>query len=308
MLHNKPLLAAIQETHFIDSDSINYNFNIRDYCLYTNNINQTPRRGGSALYISNNLLHHQIQLRTTLNVVGVKVKIAQLDLTVLSVYLSPTSSISPSLISALFSQIQSPCLILGDFNAHHMTWGCTSNNTRGTQLLDIMNNLNLIHINNLIPTHDHFNNGEITHSVIDLAITNPHIATHFTQYVADDTLFSDHYPIHYQLEVLSGQANFNFLPRWNFRRADWTSFQKHIDESLSRNPPPDINCFLNTILASAHENIPHTHPPSGNRNTPWWNSECQRAVALRRRAMRAFRRCICRAHDEQARRARSEAR
>ena len=41
MLHNKPLIAAIQETHFLDSDTINYNFNIRDYSLYTNNINKT---------------------------------------------------------------------------------------------------------------------------------------------------------------------------------------------------------------------------------------------------------------------------
>ena len=307
ILHNKPLIAAIQETHFIDSDSVNYNFNIRNYCLYTDNVNSTHRRGGSALYVSNTLFHHQINLDTTLNVVAIKVKIAQLDLTVLSVYLSPSSQISPDLIFELFSQISTPCLILGDFNARHITWGCTNNNTRGTQLYNIMNDLNLIHINNLLPTCTQVRNGQASHSVIDLAITNPRIATLFTQYIADDTLFSDHFPIHYQLEVPSGQANFNFLPRWNFRKADWTSFQNHIDASISSSPPPDINSFLNQILASAHQNIPHTHPPSGHRNAPWWNSECQRAVALRRRAMRAFRRCICREHDEQARRARFEA-
>ena len=50
----------------------------------------------------------------------------------------------------------------------------------------------------------------------------------------------------------------------------------------------DINALLNMILASAHEDISHTHSPSGHRNVPWWNSECQRAVALRRRAMRAL--------------------
>ena len=51
ILHNKPLIAAIQETHFIDYDSVNYNFNIRNYCLYTDNVNSTTRRGGSALYV-----------------------------------------------------------------------------------------------------------------------------------------------------------------------------------------------------------------------------------------------------------------
>ena len=162
----------------------------------------------------------------------------------------------------------------------------------------------------MIPTHtSHITYGRVTHSVIDLGITSPRTATLFTQYVADDTLFSDHFPIHYQLEVPSGQANFNFLPRWNFSRANWTSFQNHINASLRTPlpPPPDINSFLNIILASASENIPQTRPRSDHRNVPWWNSECQRAVALRRRAMRAFRRCICQEHDEQARRARFEA-
>ena len=307
LLYNKPLIAAIQETHFLDSDSTNYNFNIRDYCLYTDNVNESPRQGGSALYISNKLLHHQINLRTTLNAVGVKVKIAQLDLAVLSVYISPSQTVSPNLISQLFSQISSPCLILGDFNAHHMSWGCNTNNTRGTQLFNIINELNLIHINNLIPTHTYTHNGELKHSVIDLAITTPRIATIFTQSVADDTLFSDHYPIHYILETPSGQTNFNFVPRWNFNRADWTSFQNYIDETIHTEHPPDINTFLNTILTSAHQNIPHTGPPVPHRNSPWWNNDCQRAVAIRRRAMRAFRRCICREHEEQARRARFEA-
>ena len=197
---------------------------------------------------------------------------------------------------------------MGDFNAHHMTWGCQSNNTRGTQLLKIMNDHNLVHISSMIPTYFTTRRGQPIQSVIDLALTTPRIATLFTQYVADDSLFSDHYPIHYQLESPSGQTNFNFLPRWNFSKADWSSFQQHINASLST-PPEDINSFLNTILASAHENIPHTRPPGpGHRNTPWWKPECQRAVALRRRAQRALKRCLCREHEEEARRARSEAR
>ena len=307
ILHNNPLIAAIQETKFNDSDASKYNFNIKGYCLYTNNLNKTPRQGGAAIYISNKLLHHQIHIQTTLNAVALKVKIAQLDITIVSIYLSPTHPIPPELISNFISQISSPCLILGDFNAHHMTWGCQSNSTRGKHLLSIMDKYNLIHINNLIPTHVTYRNGKASYSVIDLAITNPHIATLLTQYVADETLFSDHYPIHYQLKVPSGQTNFNFLPRWNFRKADWTSFQNHIDESLTSDPPPDINTFLNKILASAHQNIPHTRPPIRTRNAPWWNSECQRAVALRRQAMRAFKRCICTTHCEQVQSARIKA-
>ena len=146
ILHNNPLIAAIQETKFNDSDASKYNFNIKGYCLYTNNLNKTPRQGGAAIYISNKLLHHQIHIQTTLNAVALKVKIAQLDITIVSIYLSPTHPIPPELISNFISQISSPCLILGDFNAHHMTWGCQSNSTRGKHLLSIMDKYNLIHI------------------------------------------------------------------------------------------------------------------------------------------------------------------
>ena len=51
IMHNKPLLAAIQETRFLDSDSMNYNFNIRDYSLYTDNVSETPR-GAARRFIS----------------------------------------------------------------------------------------------------------------------------------------------------------------------------------------------------------------------------------------------------------------
>ena len=308
ILHNKPLISAIQETRFLDSDASNYNHNIRNYSLYTNNINDHPRRGGAALYISNNLLHHQLSLHTPLNAVGAKVKIAQKDISVVSVYLSPTITISPNLISDLFSQLPPPVFIMGDFNAHHHSWGCTYDNTRGTQLFNILNKLDLIHINNLIPTHITTRNGQVSHSVIDLAITTPHIAPLFYQQVADDTLFSDHYPIHYMLTTSSGQANFNFIPRWNFKKADWLSFQQHIDSAITTSPP-DINTFLNLILESARKNIPKTHPPRPNqRTTPWWNADCQRAVALRRRALRTFKRCICLKHELEVRKANTEAR
>ena len=308
ILHNKPLVAAIQETRFLDSDSINYIYNINDYSLYTNNVNDLPRRGGSALYISNNILHHQIQLRTTLNVVGVKAKIAQRDLTILSIYLSPAHTFNPTHLSELLSQLSPPpFIVMGDYNAHHLTWGCQRNDTRGTQLLNVIQTLDLALITSRIPTHNHLRDGVITHSVIDFAITDTNTATLFTQYTADDPLFSDHYPLHYSLDVPSGQTNFSFLPRFNFKKADWASFQEHINVNITT-PPPDINSFLDIILESAREHIPLTKPPHPTKNAPWWNNECQRAVALRRRALRQFRACLCSDHEEAARKARTESR
>ena len=283
ILNKEPLLAAVQETHFLDSDSFNYNFNISNYCLYLNNINVTPRQGGAALYVSNKLLHHQIELTTDLNVVGVKLKIAQRDLTVLSLYLSPSDPLNPTHLTQLLAQISRPFIILGDLNAHHRSWGCTNTTQRGKQILNVMEALDLVCINTPTPTHRTIRNNALTYSTIDLAITDPSTATLLTHHVQHDTFFSDHYPIHLELNAPSEQSNFHFLPRWNFRKAAWEDFRKHIDGKTTTEPP-DINTFLDTVLQAAHKYVPKTKPPQGFRNAPFWNIICNHAVAKRRRA------------------------
>ena len=307
MTNKKPLIAAIQETRFLDSDEQNYNFNLFGYSLYTHNINSNPRRGGCALYVSNKILHHQVQFNSTLNYVAINAKIIQRDITFISIYLSPSQNISEQEIDNLFTQIPNPCFMMGDYNSHHPAWGCTSTNNRGNTLHRLIDEHNLTYLNNQTPTHITMRNGTAIYSAIDLALTTPNIAPLFSFHVQPDPLFSDHYPIHIHLETPSGQTDFNFLPRWNLNKADWTKFQNHIDETHTPNSNPDLNHFLNTILASAHQSIPHTHHSTRHKHAPWWNDDCQRALAIRRRALRAFQRCICRVHEAEARRARWQA-
>ena len=298
----KPLIAAIQETHFLDTDLDKYRLTPFGYSLYCDNVNTKPRRGGSALYVSNNLLHHQVFFDSPLNYVAISVKFAQREIIVISIYLSPNVTFRQQL-DELFQQIPSPCLILGDFNAHHLAWGCHTTNTRGNQLHSLLDQHNLAYLNDTTPTYQCYRAGQASSSVIDLSLASPQIATLFTSQVQNDRYFSDHYPIHLILEIPSGQTNFNFLPRWNFKRADWISFQEYIDIKHPLQSEPNLSEFLNTILASAHANIPHTCPPQGRKHAPWWNNDCQKAVALRRRALRAFQRCICENHEKAAREA-----
>ena len=305
ILSNNPLAAAVQETHFNDIDLINYTYKIPGFSLYTHNLNVTPRRGGSALLISNNLLHHQIDLPPALDAVGVKIKIAQLDLTLISIYLRPSDNLDITSIANLFKNVDNPCLIMGDFNSHHQAWGCNTTTPRGQIMLNLMDQHNLIFLNDQSPTHIHHHQGEASYSAIDLAITSPRTAPLFSFQAQSDPFFSDHFPIHIELQVPSGQTNFFSLPRWNLRRADWSSFQHLIDESLPPNSHPDINTFLNTILTSAHQHIPHTQHHPGRRSSPWWNTDCQRAVAIRKRALRKFQKYVCEANEKEARRTRS---
>ena len=211
--------CAIQETRFTDTDLDKDRLTLFGYSLYCDNVNTKPRRGGSALYVSNNLLHYQIFFDSPLNYVAINVKFAQREMLVISIYLPPSVTFREQL-DQLLQQISSPCLILGDFNAHHLAWGCHTTNTRGTSLHSLLDKHHLVYLNDATPTYQCYRAGQASSSVIDLSLASPQIATSFTSEVQHDRYFSDHYPIHLILEIPSGQTNFNFLPRWNFNRAD----------------------------------------------------------------------------------------
>ena len=307
IVNKKPLLAAIQETRFLDSDLDKYRLTPFGYSLYCDNVNDSPRRGGAALYVSNNLLHHQIHFNTPLNYVAINAKIAQREINIVSIYLSPSQVITSAQLDHFFRQIPHPCLILGDFNAQHTAWGCHANNSRGQTLHTLLDQHHLAFLNDTTPTHHCVRRNQVCFSVIDLSLASPQIATIFTSQVQSDPLFSDHYPIHLNLEVSSESSNLTFIPRWNFKHANWTAFQQYIDDKHPINSEPNIEAFLNNMLESAHQNIPQTRPRTNKNHAPWWNSECRRAVAIRRRALRAFQRCICAEHEKAAREARAHA-
>ena len=220
ILSKNPLIAAVQETLFKDADFTNYTLRIPGYSFYTHNINDNTRKGGTALLVSNNLLHHQIDLHTELDAVGVNVKIANQELTLISLYLPPSTEINVNALSSLLNTCDTPVLIMGDFNAHHQSWGCNSTSQRGKIISEFLEQHDIVYLENQTPIH---RGGQVTYSAIDLALATPRIAPLLTFNVQSDPHFSDHYPIHIELQVPSGQTNFNFLPRWNLRNADWSS-------------------------------------------------------------------------------------
>ena len=138
-------------------------------------------------------------------------------------------------------------------------------------------------------------NGEVTFSAIDLALASPQMSTLFTSEVHSDRYFNDHYPIHLLLETPSGQTNFYNLPRWSFKNR-WQAFQEHIDELNKYNDNAN-----NTIYESANKHIRQTQTNiDSNKHVVWWNEDCRRAVAIRRRSLRNFQKCVCTRHEIKA--------
>ena len=64
--------------------------------------------------------------------------------------------------------------------------------------------------------------------------------------------------------------------------------------------------IINTAASETIKSVTITQDPNQPVNVPWWNSKCQRAKALRRKALRNFQRCICAHHANLYSQARKE--
>ena len=287
ILKHLPLVAAVQETRFNDADP--YKFTIAGYSLYTHNLNRSPRQGGTALFVSNRLLHREIKVQTDLDCVTVQAQLFQTNISIVSLYLSPSAPFPKNALNSLLDGLTKPVMILGDFNAHHPAWGCTRLDARGKHTEEWMNKHNLVFLNDKSPTHLP-NNRRQELSAIDLSFMSSRIVPYFSWNIQGDKLFSDHLPIHLTLNKDSGQNDYNFVSKWNFTRANWEAFRQQIDYENSLSNDITINQFLQNMLEVAERNIPKTIAPKTQTAAGWWTPACNRAVALRRREERAFRR------------------
>ena len=173
---SSPLIAAIQETHFRDTDV--YNYDVQGYTLYQQNVNSIPNRQGEvALYVSNSLPQRQTTLRSPLNCIAVTVKLFNREILITSLYLPPNSPlVTQSSLSNFFSQMPENCLVLGDFNAHNPLWGSRRLTPRGSHIETEVNRNSLIYMND--GTQTYFSFSHRTTSAIDLSLTSPRLAPH----------------------------------------------------------------------------------------------------------------------------------
>lgn len=91
--------------------------------------------GGTAVYVSDSILHHRLYIPHTraLEATGVQISTARGPLNVFSVYIAPRRPITPGELDYLFLT-PTPTIAAGDYNAKHQNWNSTCTNNRGQQL------------------------------------------------------------------------------------------------------------------------------------------------------------------------------
>ena len=221
-----------------------------------------------------------------LNVVAIRA----FDISFVSLYIPHPSTSLISELRSIISSIPGPVLVMGDFNAHHILWGCYYCDGFSPLLVDMIDDVNLCIVNDGSPTR-RVNPNQNPKTAVDLSLCSPSLASQLSWNVLPSSYGSDHFPILLSLNNrhMSPPAFKPLLP-YNLKKANWLDFSSSVDDMIESLPDSidDENVilcyeeFLLALLTSADLHIPKK---SSTQNylpsNPWWDQECTDSVDKR---------------------------
>lgn len=96
-------------------------------------------------------------------------------ISVCNLYIDHRVSLTSSLLNPLYNQLSKPCVIVGDFNAHHVLWGSINNNPRGFIIENfLLDHIEIVLLNDGSLTHFNFTHKDLFHN--DLSLTSDSLA------------------------------------------------------------------------------------------------------------------------------------
>lgn len=289
-----PSVICLQETNFKN----NHCAKINQYNhVFKNRINNNYACGGVTTYIHNSIFYEEIQLQTNLEAVATKVLLSLGYLTICNLYLPNSYDFQTQEIIELINQLPLPFIIVGDLNAHSLSWGSHKLCRRGKKIEKILEDPSIVLLNTGNVTH--INNSSKTFSAIDLSLCSVSIA-HTTDWTTlNDSYGSDHIPINITFpKAISQQIHVE--PKWKFYQADWDKYRKIIYNTLNENSwtleqvnttiDKKVSNFVNIIINAANLSIPKSSGNQPKRHTPWWNEQCQNALNASKNAFNRYKR------------------
>ena len=181
-----------------------------------------------------------------------------------------------------------PLIVGCDANAHHLVWGSTDTNSRGTCLLEYLNTTDLEILNRgSTPTFVTSRRQE----VIDLTLGTFQLVSDVKNWrVSDEPSLSDHRHILFTLDLMHDVGPSSFR---NPRTTDWLKYVAKLAEHLGRSPLPcrrhwqveEAAEFVKQAIIDSYEDSCKLRTHRGQKRTPWWNSGLEK---LRRETRRLF--------------------
>ena len=231
-------------------------------------------KGGISIAIKKNIPHEKINLRTTLHAIALKVHTRKFK-SICNIYLPPSETFQTDDLTEVFAQLPTPCIVVGDMNAHSPMWHDPRQDNRGRKIEKFLDDNNLTCLNTSGPTY--FRTFDQASSSVDLALITSNKAADYRWEISEELHGSDHFPITITEE--GDKHPPTRTPKWKIEKADWLEFR---DKMV---PPPEIESFTSTdeaneyltkpIIDAAQQPIPRTSPIHKHKpEVPWWNKKC----------------------------------
>ncbi|XP_060524498.1 uncharacterized protein LOC132700921 [Cylas formicarius] len=171
-----------------------------------------------------------------------------------------------------------PAVYLGDFNSHHQEWKYSKNDENGDTLVGWAERNQLFHVFDAKAKGTYRSvawKQEYTPDLCFVTRDQYHKPVPTRRKVLDNFPHSQHRPIIYEIGIQVPLITSVPRPRWNFGRANWTSFAIELDKCLRWIPPTHKNYdrFIGAVISSAKK-----HVPRGYRKeyVPGWNENSDR--------------------------------
>nr|CAH7764301.1 unnamed protein product [Callosobruchus chinensis] len=156
-------------------------------------------------------------------------------------------------IDNFFRSLNTSFILGGDFNAHHIAWGCETGDICGKTLLEALSRTNLIYLYNGASTYINHNKK----SAIDLTILcSRQVQNLLEWHTLSDTFGSDHVPITVECKLASLKIVFRTRRRWNVKKENWDIYHTENYNRLSTENISTYDNFINSINQSAETSIP----------------------------------------------------
>lgn len=198
----------------------------------------------------------------------------------------------------IIAGLPKPCIVSGDFNAHHIAFGCHCTNSRGKTLFDIFDEQDLCLLNTGVSTTVQRPN--TNSSAIDVTGVSPILAPLCEWSVGDDPLGSYHYPTFTKLSLIPSKYSVNnTVEKFLFHKADWSNYYTVSEQYFKsitfneKDPVQAYDHFCEVLKTLRKECIPYVKiegPRLFKTPAPWWDENCERAVKNSRDALQIYKR------------------
>ncbi|GFW81553.1 probable RNA-directed DNA polymerase from transposon X-element [Trichonephila clavipes] len=281
-----PVIILVQETKLKPI----HNIRIANYTCYRNDrvADGHAVGGGTLIIIKNSInhfnpqtpqLHYSEATIVTINPPNFN------SLTIISIYIPPSSD------NRLFTldienliQINSSCVIFGDFNATHNAWNCSNNSIRGNQLQNFTDTLDIEIAFPDTPTRFGHNSA----NTLDFALINNFQYPYTILSIPE--LLSDHNPV-----ILNFSFNSN-IHKDNTRAVTtcWTKFSEYIKNNIHISDfekitnPNILENKINLFTVAVRSAYEHASRPITNKNHAYTPQHIQNLIRQKNKARKTF--------------------